>query len=312
MRSKILGTSRRIAWKVRPPTLVLGGGGARGFAHIGALRELDRNGLPIRSVTGTSMGAIVGAMYACLGSGDAVFERWREALARDLLPSPPQSSNSRGRDGKEHPLLQAARRFRNRLVVSFALHQPSMLDGTSIAEAVDFLLPEVLIEDLPLRFSAVATDLDTGESVTISTGPLRNAVRASGAIPGVLPAVEIDGRQLVDGGVVAETPVREAKAAKRPVFAVDVSMDLGERSDDDIALDTMMRTQTMTAAVLRQHQLHEARWVLRPKVGHATWSDWDLFEELVEAGAEAMLSWLGGSLAEPLARTAHRFSSRGR
>ncbi len=94
-------------------------------------------------------------------------------------------------------------------------------------------------------------------------------------------------------GVVAETPVREAKAAKRPVFAVDVSMDLGERSDDDIALDTMMRTQTMTAAVLRQHQLHEARWVLRPKVGHATWSDWDLFEELVEAGAKAMRGWLG-------------------
>ncbi len=278
---------------MRPPALALGGGGTRGFAHIGVLQELDRHSLPIRSITGTSMGAIVGAMYACLGSGDAVREKWREALARDLLPSPPQSSRSRSTEVQEHPLLQAARRFRNRLVVSFALHQPSMLEGTSIAEAVEFLLPDVQIEDLPIRFSAVAVDLDTGESVTLDAGPLRTAVKASGAIPGVLPAVEIDGRQLVDGGVVSEIPVREAHGAYRPVFAVDVSMDLGKRSDSDIALNTMMRTQTMTAAIVRQDQLRGARWVLKPEVGHATWSDWDLFEEMVETGAEAMRAWLG-------------------
>lgn len=294
MRTGFLRASRKISWKVRAPTLALGGGGARGFAHIGVLQELDRCALPIRSVTGTSMGAIVGAMYACLGSGDAVSDRWREALARDLIPSPPQSSRARGRERKEHPLLQTARRFRDRLVVSFALQQPSMLDGTSIAEAVEFLLPDVRIEDLPLRFSAVATDLETGRSITVDAGSLRTAVRASGAIPGVLPAVEIDGRNLVDGGVVAEIPVREAHKTGRPVFAVDVSMDLGDRSDDDIALDTMMRTQRMTATVLRRRQLRDARWVLRPEVGHATWSDWDLFEELVDAGARAMRSWLGG------------------
>ncbi len=296
MNTSLLGASRRFRWKVRPPVLALGGGGARGFAHIGVLQELDRHSLPIRSIAGTSMGAIVGAMYACLGSGDAVREKWREALARDLLPSPPRSTSSQNREGQEHPLLQAARRFRNRLVVSFALHQPSMLDGTSIAEAVEFLLPDVLIEDLPIRFSAVATDLDTGESVTIDSGPLRTAVRASGAIPGVLPDVEIDGRHLVDGGVVSEIPVREAHGGYRPVFAVDVSMDLGERSDDDIALDTMMRTQTITAARLKHHQQRDARWVLRPEVGYATWSDWDLFEELVEAGTKAMRVWLGTEL----------------
>ncbi|MEN8163989.1 MAG: patatin-like phospholipase family protein [Acidobacteriota bacterium] len=294
MKGRLSSASRRFAWKVRPPVLALGGGGARGFAHIGVLQELDRHSLPISSITGTSMGAIVGAMYASLGSGQAVFEKWREALKRDLIPSPPRSSRSRGREQNERPLLQAARRFRNRLVVSFALHQPSMLDGTSIVEAIEFLLPDINIEDLPLRFSAVATDLETGQSIRIDRGPLRAAVNASGAVPGVLPAVEIDGRHLVDGGVVAEIPVREARVFGRPVFAVDVSMDLGKPSEEDIALDTMMRTQTMTASVVRQNQLHDARWVLRPEVGHATWSDWDLFEELVEAGAKAMKMWLGG------------------
>ena len=296
MRTEFLGVSRKIRWKLRPPTLALGGGGARGFAHIGVLQELDRTGLPVRSITGTSMGAIVGAMYASLGSGDAVFEKWGEALAQDLLPSPPPSSRSRGRGQKENPFLQAARRFRNRLVVSYALHQPSMLDGTSITEAVEFLLPDVHIEELPLKFSAVSTDLETGRSVTISNGSLRTAVRASGAIPGILPSVEIGGQHLVDGGVVAEVPVGEARAAGRPVFAVDVSMDLGERTDDDIALDTMMRTQTMTAALLRQHQSDDARWILKPNVGHAAWSEWHLFEELVDAGAKAMRAWLGAEV----------------
>lgn len=293
MKTKLIHASRRTGWKIRPPILALGGGGARGFAHIGVLQELDRHLLPVRSITATSMGAIVGAMYACMGSGDAVSEKWQEALARDLIPSPPHSSRSRGREQKERPLLQAARRFRNRLVVSFALHQPSMLDGSSIAEAIEFLLPDVDIEDLPLQFSAIATDLETGQGITLKNGPLRTAVKASGAIPGVLPAVEIEGRFLVDGGVIAETPVREARATGRPVFAVDVSMDLGRRSDDDIALDTMMRAQTITASALRKHQIRDARWVLQPEVGHAAWSDWNLYEQLVEAGAEAMRAWLG-------------------
>ena len=83
----LLPASRRIAWKIRPPVLALGGGGARGFAHIGVLRELDRADLPIRSIVGCSMGALVGGMYATLGSADAVFDRWREALDRGLIPT---------------------------------------------------------------------------------------------------------------------------------------------------------------------------------------------------------------------------------
>lgn len=292
MNTRLLSV-RKLLWRLRPPVLALGGGGARGFAHIGVLQELDRHDLPVRSIAGTSMGAIIGAMYAYLQSGDAVFDKWRAALEQDLIPSPAQHRRSRGRGNRENPFLHAARRFRDRLVVSFALQQPTMLDGSSISKAIEFLLPDILIEDLPLRFSATATDLETGASVIIDSGPLREAITASGAIPGILPSVEIDGHHLVDGGVVAEVPVREARMLGRPVLAVDVSMNLGERSDDDIALDTMMRTQTMTGTLLRQHQLQDARWVLRPDVGHATWSDWDLFEELVEAGSKTTRAWLG-------------------
>ncbi len=244
------------------------------------------------------MGALVGGMYATLGSADAVFDRWREALDRGLIPDPPSHNRSRGRGRKEHPILQAARRFRDRLIVSFALQQPTVLADDEIAEAVDFLVPDVPIEDLPLRFSAVATDLESGDAVILEAGSLKTAVRASGAIPGILPAVTVDGRNLVDGGVVAEVPVLEARRVGRPVLAVDVSMDLGEPSEDDIALDTMMRTQAIAAALLRRSQLRQARWVVRPAVGDRQWSEWQAFEELVETGAREMRRWLGTSRPE--------------
>ncbi len=293
-----LGLARRFVWRVRPPVLALGGGGARGFAHIGALRSIDRAGLPVRAIAGTSMGAIVGAMYATLGGADAVFDRWREALDRKLIPDVQEPRATRHRLKGENALFQAARRFRDRVVVSFALHRTTMLDDAPLIEAIDFLLPEGRVEELQPRFIAAATDIETGEVVLLSRGSLRTAVRASSSIPAVLPAVEIDQRRLVDGGVVAEVPVAAARALGGPVIAFDVSMDLPPLADEDIALDTLTRTQMMTARRLRQRQLKEARWVIRLPVGHATWSAWDLFEDLVSAGDEAMSSWLAGAPAK--------------
>ncbi len=301
-KSILIGLARRTAWRVRPPVLALGGGGARGFAHIGALREIDRAGLPVRAVAGTSMGAIVGAMYATLGDAEAVFERWQEALERGLIPDVQGPPKTRHPLKGENPLVQAARRFHDRVVVSFALHRTTMLDDGPLVEAIDFLVPDGLIEELQPRFTAVATDIETGDSVLLSQGSLRAAVRASSSIPAVLPAVEIDRRRLVDGGVVAEVPVSAAQAFGGPVLAIDVSMDLLAPAEDDIALDTLNRTQMMTAQLLRRRQLAGARWVLRPPVGHATWSAWDLFEDLVAAGEQTMRSWLAGEKVDALPR----------
>jgi len=133
----------------------------------------------------------------------------------------------------------------------------------------------------------VATDLVTGEEVRLRHGPLRAVVQASCSIPGLLPSVEIEGRNLVDGGVVAEVPVEAARTLGRPVVAVDTSMNLPALNEAGLALDTMMRTQSVTARLLREHQLARVLHVLRPEVGHATWFDWARFEELIEAGRTA-------------------------
>ena len=113
------------------------------------------------------------------------------------------------------------------------------------------------------------------------------------AIPGVVPAVEIDGQPLVDGGVVAEVPSNAAREVGWPVVAVDVSMDVPPLSNDDLVLDTMMRTQMMTARLLRQRQLRSADLVIRPDVGNARWAEWQRFDEFVELGRVATREFLG-------------------
>ncbi len=289
----------RLAWRLRPPVLALGGGGARGFAHIGALLALERWGLAPHAIVGTSMGSVVGAMYLALGSAEAVAERWRTARRRGMVPSVRPIGPAADAAATEHPLLQVARRIRDRVVISLAVNRATMLDGQTLERAIEFLVPDVDIEDLPRPFVAVATDLETGAEVRLAEGPLRTALLASSSIPGLFPAVDIGGRPLVDGAVVSEVPIAAGRTLGRRVVAILVEMELPSLSSSGIALDTMMRTQMMTGRLLVRHQLDGASTVLHPQVGCATWSDWDRMDELVDAGRRAVENWLGAPKQEP-------------
>jgi NTE family protein len=280
-------------WMVRPPVLALGGGGARGFAHLGVLSAMDELGLPAPRIVGTSMGAVVGAMVIAYGSADCAMRRWREAIDQGLVVGG-DTRRSPDHGQHEHPLVQTAKRIRNRVVVSFAMNRQSMLSHKAVDRALIHLVPAGEVQDLPRRFVAVAVDLATGEEVRLDRGDLRTVLRASAAIPGILPGVELDGRLLVDGGVVAEVPVAAAAAEGRPVLAVDVSMELPPLAAERLVLDVMMRTQSMTAARLRRRQLRGLRWVIHPDVGSVTWSEWDRFDDLVAAGRRAFLQWFLG------------------
>ena len=283
----------RLAWRVRPPVLALGGGGARGFAHLGVLQVLDEQGLPVRAIAGTSMGAVIGAMYCSAGSAEPVIDAWRRAIEEDLVPPVRTMKRIPEAHQHEHPLVQVARKLRNRIVVSFAVNRATMLDDKDLVRAFEVLIPDIAIEDLPRPFVAVATDLESGDEVRIHEGSLRNALKASSAIPGVLPAVQFNGRLLVDGGVVAEIPVEAAQALGWPVVAIDVSMEPAPLQELDMVLDTMMRTQMFTARLLRRRQLSKVRAVIRPEVGHTTWADWDRFDELVVEGRRAAMRFYG-------------------
>ncbi len=230
---------------------------------------LDEAGLPVRGIVGTSMGAVVGGMYLSHGSAVRATDLWREALALELIPSVRPIGSVPDAEGKEHPLIQVARRIRNRVVISFAMNRSTVLDDEELVKALEFLVPDLRFSDLPKPLVVVATNLETGAEERLRSGPIRPAMVATSAIPGMVPAVEIDGRWMVDGGVVAEVPAVAARDEGWPVVAVDVSLDVPPVSDDDLVLDTMMRTQMMTARLLRWHQLRSATHIIRPAVGCA-------------------------------------------
>jgi NTE family protein len=239
------------------------------------------------------MGAVIGAMYLAYGSAGETIRRWAQAIDADLVPPVRPLRDRQVEGSSEHPLLQVARRIRNQVVVAVAMNRTTVLDDRDLLQAVEFLVPEITVQDLPAPFTAVATDLANGSEVRLTGGDLRRAVTASSSIPGLLPAVEINGRPLVDGGVVSEVPVAAARALGWPVVAVDVSMDIPPLAEDDLVFDTMTRTQLMTGRLLRRTALAGAADVIRPEVGTATWADWHRFDELVAAGRTAARAFLG-------------------
>jgi NTE family protein len=198
----------------RPRTcLVLGGGGARGAAHIGLLKVLERERIPVDCIVGTSMGAIVGGLYATGYTADeieAVLDRidWN-AVLRD---KPPRDERSMRRKEDDLRLLGG---------VEVGLHDGkiSFPRGIIQGQKLEMLLRRLLLpawdvqdfDDLPIPFRAIATDIVSGEKVVFEQGDLAMAIRASMSVPGVFAPVRVDGRLLVDGGVVDNVPIGEAR-----------------------------------------------------------------------------------------------------
>ena len=192
--------------------LALGGGAARGFAHIGVLRALAKHGIFPDVIVGTSIGAVVGGCFAA-GQLDE-FEDWSTALN--------------------------VRRVLGYLDVSFS--GAGLIGGGRLAGRLEKSLGKTVIEDLPIRFAAIATEVKTGHEIWLTRGLLVQAMRASYALPGIFPPVHVGGRWLVDGALVNPVPVSAARAlGARLVIAVNVNADQFNRggtiADLGVAVD---------------------------------------------------------------------------
>ncbi|MFP4483047.1 MAG: patatin-like phospholipase family protein, partial [Thermovirgaceae bacterium] len=206
--------------------LVLSGGGTRGFAHVGVFQVLEEKGIPVAGIVGTSMGSVVGGLAACGYDGAELQEIIEDLDLRELLRDGGKAKKtSPGESGLdwEKSLL------RLELDRSWRITGPlGGLDGESLLNRLSRLTaraPVYDFRDLPIPFAAVATDLETGEAAVLTSGDLASAMRASMSIPGLFEPWEIGGRLYVDGGLVANAPVREAKKLfpGYPVIAVDVT-----------------------------------------------------------------------------------------
>jgi NTE family protein len=239
--------------------LVLGGGAARGFAHVGVIRVLEQEKIPVDLVVGTSVGSLIGAIWAA--------------------------------DQNSFELEWAAFQLEKDQMLDYGLLTAVMGMGLAKGEKLEaFVRSHVKarnIEELKIPFAAVATDLNWGQEVVLDRGPVARAVRASSAIPGVFQPVTHMGKLLVDGGVVDNIPVAVArKKGADVVVAVDISENLGNTHITNL-VDVLLQATNIMFALNVEHARKDADVLVQPKVGDVAMLDFSQKKRCMEAGIAA-------------------------
>jgi NTE family protein len=234
--------------------LALGGGFARGFAHLGVLQVFEQHEIPISHIAGTSVGSILGAAYA---SG--------APLSR---------------------IIETCRTLRFRDIARWRVSRLGLASNSRLAGLIERVFDSRQFEDLRIPLAVVATDLASGEPVVFTQGNLVDAIRASCAFPGLFEPVEIGTRCLADGGLVAPVPTRAVRnLGAAPVIGISVGMQDGHRG----APTNIFQVVSRAVSAAQKHQLEvwerHADLVLRPDVQFLAWDDFHRAEEAIEAGA---------------------------
>jgi len=258
--------------------LALGGGAARGFAHVGVIKALEAQGIVPDIIVGTSAGSVVAALYAGGANG---FELQKLALSME--------------DGS---------------VSDWALPDRGFIRGEALQNFVNKALANRPMNALPRKLAVVATELQTGEMTVLRSGDVGLAVRASSSVPGVFQPVRIGGREFVDGGLVSPVPAKVARDMGADlVIAVDISSK-PKNAKVSSMIDVLLQTFTIMSTTVAQYELGQADVVIRPDVGSIGGTDFQskhlAILEGEKAAAEKMeqiraaLAKIGRPVAAPL------------
>ena len=273
--------------------LVLGGGGARGAAHIGVLKVLESQRIPIDVIAGTSMGAVVGGLYA---SGMSASELEKLAGSLDWAAALKDRS---GREFLSFRRKQDDSEFPVDLELGLRGTDLVLPQGVVQGQKLDLLLRELTLhvsrisdfDQLPIPFRAVASDIEQGTRYVMQRGDLSTAIRASMSVPAVFAPVEVDGRLLVDGGITGNLPVDVMQQLGVDVIiAVDVEFPLFDREglNSALAISEQMLTILIRKETLRQIEgLGERDILIRPDLGLFGSSNFGEIEETIGPGEAA-------------------------
>ncbi len=272
--------------------IALGGGGARGLAHLGVLCALEKEGIAIDLLAGTSIGALVAGVYALSPRCDLGIEQFRRYLeSNEFKKTNPEFMHAH--DFEESALYggifhRFASFIRKGIFYSQSLTKRAPISEENFAQNINFLLDNVDIRQTQIPLAVIALDLHLGEEVVLRKGSLRKAISASCAIPGILPPVRMENRELVDGGWIDRVPVRPLRGMGADlVIAVDVARQLEDMEDLSTGLGIVLRTNEITRFALSQWQLKEADVVISPGVSTIHWSDFGHLDECLHAGEQA-------------------------
>ncbi len=274
--------------------LALGGGGARGLAHIGVMEVLEETGIPVDMVAGTSIGALVGGVYLLEGQSAKLRSRMLEFLESETFKQARLDVLRERKEGESAGLLGSmALTLRRGWMYSYSVTRQSIIPREAFFKINNHLFGDKRIEELPLPFAAVSLDTNTATEFIWIKGSLRDAIMASSAIPGFFPPLEMDGRLLVDGGWIHSVPIRPARSLGADiVIAVDTSRERDATFEYKRGIDLILRTAFIMMKQLRELQLEEADIVIQPEVAEVHWADFHNPEAVVQKGRDAAISAL--------------------
>lgn len=240
--------------------VVLGAGASKGFAHIGVLKVLEANKIPVHMVVGTSAGSFVGSLYA-YGFNAFELQKLSFALEKDDI-------------------------------IDLTIPDNGFIKGEKLEGYVNYILRNTPIEKLKIPFYAVATDIRSGKEVVFGSGNTGTAVRASCSIPGIFVPPVISGRMYVDGGVVSPVAVDAARRLGADVvIAVDISSDI-DSSTPQSTIETILQSISIMYSKISAIQLAKADVVIKPRVGYIGSADFSRRHEAVLEGEKAAIEAL--------------------
>ena len=256
------------------------------MAHIGVLQHLDDLSLKPELVTGTSMGALVGAWYCLNGSSDGLATMVHELFESELFEKLDLNELMGDEEGTHDSFEEFSRKTKVLFTLSKMVRRISVVEPGFMEQVMDRLYGDAVFDDLQIPFVAVATDLYSGEDVALTEGRIATAVQASASIPGVFPPVSLDGMLMVDGYVTKNVPVPEPGEPpnRADVIVVDVQRSLESNGPWETGIEVVARAEWITQIQLNHYYLEQADLVLVPDVRDVHWADFERIDQLIEAG----------------------------
>ncbi|HKK83712.1 MAG TPA: patatin-like phospholipase family protein [Atribacterota bacterium] len=270
--------------------LALGGGGARGLAHVGVIQFLETEGIPIDIIAGTSVGSVIGAFYA-------LYKDSRKLRITAVELSKKMNQYHKYFDFNQFQTEQGKKslpwgRLTEFIKKGYFLHtelrKTCLNDGVIMENIFKDIFGEYNFQETKIPFTAVAADLISGKEVILGKGRLMEAIMASCAIPGIFPPVQYHNQLLVDGGITDNVPIEVArKMGADFIISSNITRKLKRKKNFKNAIDILVRSEEITSKQLRRIQLETSDFVISPEIHHIDWWNFSKPEQCIKIGEEA-------------------------
>ena len=266
--------------------LALGGGGARGAAHIGVIQALHSAGIRPDVIAGTSAGSTLGAMYSATLDPDWIENRFREFMNDESFKKFNSGELLDGRN-QETMLNKVTSKVKQHYMVILGLNKSYVAGREILQKAVDYLIPVDSFEELQIPLKVLVTDIQSGEDVIHESGNLKEAIVQSSSIPGFFEPTHQGERILVDGGVTAPIPIDLLKKITKVVMAVDITNYSVAPLNNPNMIEIVRRSDIITGLRLKERISQDADILIRPNVFGLHWSEFGRFDDLIKCGRDA-------------------------